>query len=198
MAAHQIEVNVFSMKSLEAFKKSLIDYKKSLPDRIQAFLDALLEEGIRVARAEVADTSKPYGTHQMQDFITFSKKVDYDSTGCYGILRAEGQTLQSKWYRSGAKGDEAEEVNGSINALLAVEFGTAAFAIPAPNGKGGQGTNSKGGNAGKADWYFARGVDDDGNPTDWQHATAIKPTRPLHKAMLTMQEEIDTIARRYF
>lgn len=201
MATRKIEVNAFSVSSVANLRKQLEEYRKSLPHRIENFVSALLLEGYETAYATVADDQKPYGSHRMQEYITFSMKIEEEGNGVKGILRAiPTQVIQSKWYRSDESG-QVEEVTGSINPVLAVEFGTAAFALPPQErfgGRGGQGTNSKGSKADSAYWYIATRVNEDGKLDGWKPASAIKPTRPLHNAMLAMENDIETLARRYF
>ena len=193
MAVKKIKVNLFSIKSLESLKSELQEYKDSLSTRVQAFVEDLLNAGIEVAETAVSETDgEPYGSHQMGRYVIFSKKIEDTEYGCRGILIAKGTPLISKWYRSDGNGG-SEAVTGSINALLAVEFGTAAFGLPPYKG-----TNSQGGHENSTDWYFARSVDKDGKPTYWQHATAITPTRPLHRAFLEMEQQIDDAAKRNF
>lgn len=197
MATKRIEVDILSIRSLENLKKELKAYRDSLPERTKQFVTALSEHGYQVALQSLSST-----THQLQNYIQITKPtVSYDETGCYAILQlTPTQILETKWFRTGPDG-KGVEVNGRLNPALAAEFGTAAYALPKQErfgGVGGQGTNAKYGNENKTEWYFARGMTQDGKLTDWQHATAIRPTRPLHNALIAMENEIDTLARRYF
>jgi len=197
MTARRIEVDILSIRSLENLKKELKAYKDSLPERTAAFVAALAEVGYKVANDALDNSS-----HQMGDRVNIVKTdVSFDETGCYAIIKSvPKEILATSWYRRDKDG-KGVEVTGSLNPALAVEFGTASKALPPQErfgGYGGQGTNSKGGNAGRSEWWFARGLDENGKPTDWKRGTAIKPTRPLHNALLAMESEIDTIARRYF
>lgn len=187
--SRKLKVNILSVKSLENLKSNLEAERDSMAERCKAFVNDLLKVGIECAVAKASETDgDPYGTHQMARYITFTAKAaELTEYGAYGIMIAKGETLFSEWFRTVDNG-EAEAVNGTINALMAVEFGTAVYNI---NGSGAK-------HGGQADWYFARGIDKDGKPTDWQHATAIQPTRPMHNAYLKMQEEIEAAARRHF
>lgn len=188
MSAKKIKVNIFSIRSLESLKDELKAYRDSLDERCMAFVNDLLKVGIECAIKRASETDgDPYGTHQMARYITFTAKAaERTELGCKGIMIARGDTLHSEWYNI-VDGDPVV-VNGEINALMAVEFGTAIYNI--------QGSGAKHGN--EADWYFARSIDKDGKLTDWQHATAIKPTRPMHNAFLEMEQQIQSVARRHF
>ena len=186
MAETHLKVDILSVRSLEDLKKNLQSYIDSIDERVKAFVEDLLESGITVAKAEAENAS-----HQMGQYITFEKKITYADGTVTGLLIAKGETLVSQWWRTDSNG-KPQEVNGSINALLATEFGTAAYALP-PN----RGENSQYGHSEETEWYFARGHVGD-KLTDWQHATAIKPTRPMHNAFIAMEQEIENAARRHF
>lgn len=186
MARKQFKVNILSMRSLENLQKDLQEYMDSLDGRIALFVEDLLDSGIKVARAYSENAS-----HQMGQYITFEKKIESGNHSVKGILIARGDTLTSKWFRTD-NNKKPQEVIGHINSLLATEFGTAAYALPPY-----QGSNSQYGHSNETEWYFARS-EKDGRLTDWQHATAIKPTRPLHNAYITMEQEIENAARRHF
>lgn len=193
MSTKTLKVNIFSVNSLENLKDDLKAYRNSLDDRVRAFVDYLLSVGIETAQSVVSETDgEPYGSHQMGRYVTFTKKIEDTSLGCRGILIAKGETLESKWFRSDGE-DGVSEMHGAINALLAVEFGTAAYGLPPYKG-----TNSQSGHANDTDWWFAKGVDKNGKLTDWQHATAITPTRPLHRAFIEMEKQVEEAAKRNF
>lgn len=188
MEAKKLRVNIFSVRSLEELKSDLKTYRDSLDVRCMNFVNDLLAVGIDTAVEKVSETDgKTYGTHQMARYITFTAKAaELTEFGAKGIMIARGDTLHSEWFKT-VKG-EPEVVSGEINALAAVEYGTAIYNI--------MGSNSK--HAGESDWYFARDIDSNGKLTNWQHATAIQPTRPMHNAFLKMEEQIEEAARRNF
>ena len=189
MEAKKLRVNIFSVRSLEELKSDLKTYRDSLDVRCMNFVNDLLAVGIECAERLVSETDgEPYGTHKMGRYVEFTKQdAELTELGCKGLMIAKGQTLQSEWFKT-VDGKRAEKVQGSINALLAVEFGTAIYSI--------KGSSAQ--HASESDWYFARSVDEDGKPTNWQHATAITPTRPMHNAFLEMEKQIEEAARRNF
>lgn len=188
MEAKKLRVNIFSVRSLEELKGSLESYKNSLDARCINFVNDLLKVGIDTAVKKASETDgKPDGTHQMARYITFtSKAAELTEFGVQGIMIARGENLHSEWFKM--VNGEAEVVSGEINALLAVEFGTAIYNI--------NGSNAR--HASESHWFFARDIDSNGKLTNWKHATAIKPTRPMHNAFLEMEEQIEEAARRNF
>lgn len=181
-------------ESIDNLIKDLTEYKESLSEKTQRLVDELLDKGI--ARAETVK-GKPgtYGTHGMEKYVTFTKELDVDKYGCYGMMLGVGSVIESKWYSL-----EEKERNGSISSILALEFGTAATALEATSmfgGHGGRGTNARYGHENDTDWYFITGFEADGRPI-YKHATSITPTRPMMNAANEMIAEIYKTARRIF
>ena len=196
MAKKVIKVNLLSVSSIRNLKEELIEYRDSLDTKLWYFVKDLLEQGIATAQAVIAENDD----HQLSKRIVFDKRIEIHEDGCRGILMASGEKLYSRWYRSDGQGG-VEEVGGVLNALLAAEFGTAAYALPPQTrfgGYGGQGTNSQYGHSSETQWWIATSVTDDGKLTGWKAGTAIRPSRPLHNALLKMEQEIENTARRYF
>lgn len=189
----KITVNVNSRKSIQKAIKELKAYRNDLERKTELFISRLLDVGIEVAERYGAGETGPYGTHKMERYVTFSKKLESDKYGCKGILMGKGATLYSEWI-----GEGGEKRSGSINSMLAMEFGTAGLALPKQDRFGvtaGRGTNSKYGHENDVLWYIL--VEENGN-TFWKTATAITPTRPMHNAMIEMQEQVKAIAKEVF
>lgn len=181
-------------KSIDNLIKELTEYKNSLPEKTRLLTEKLLEKGI--VRAEIEKgIGGTFGTHHMEDYVTFEKRVDVTRYGCYGVLLGMGAVIESEWY-----GLDGEKRNGSISSILALEFGTAALAVPPTSkfgGSGGQGTNSQYGHANEFEWYFITGFKSDGKPI-YKYATAIAPSRPMLKASEEMMNEIKKTAKEVF
>lgn len=189
----KITVNIGDRKSIRKAIKDLKAYKRDLHNKTALFVSRLLEVGIQVAEEKGAGESGTFGTHQMENYVWFSKKLEKDKDGCHGILMGKGATLYSEWI-----GEGGEKRSGSINSMLAMEFGTAGLALPKQDRfgvTGGRGTNSKYGHENDVVWYIL--VEENGK-TFWKKATAITPTRPMHNAMIEMQEQVKTIAKEVF
>lgn len=196
MAKKTIRVNLFSISSIQNLREELIEYRDSLDTKLWYFVKDLLEQGIETAQASIAEND----THDLAKRIVFDKRIEIHEDGCRGILMAGGEKLYSRWYRSDGQGG-VDEARGVLNALLAAEFGTAAYALPPQarfGGYGGQGTNSQFGHSTQTMWWIATGVTDEGKLTGWKVGTAIRPSRPLHNALIKMEQEIENTARRYF
>ena len=181
-------------RSIDDAIKQLTAYRDSLQGKIRCFVEELLDLGITTAE-EVKGMPGTYGTHKMENFVTFSKQLDPMQYGYHGIMLGVGTTILANWF-----GLDGEKRKGSINALLAIEFGTAIAALPATNmfgGSGGRGTNSKYGHSDDSDWYFIEGFDAEKRPK-LHHATAITPTRPMFEASQEMLLRIEDAAKRAF
>ena len=189
----KITVNVNSRKSIQKAIKELKAYKRDLHQKTELFVKRLLDVGIETAEKFGAGESGTYGTHKMERYVWFSKKLEPDKHGCHGILMGKGATLYSEWI-----GEGGEKRSGSINSMLAMEFGTAGLALPKQDRFGvtaGRGTNSQYGHENEVLWYIL--VEENGK-TFWKVATAITPTRPMHNAMIEMQDQIKAIAKEVF
>lgn len=183
-------------ESLKRLEKELTDYRDSLDAKTELFMNRLLELGIKVGRENAVDIEGEFGTHEMGRYVTFEKKVQTEDGSCKGIMLAMGETLYSKWFVQGG-----EERHGSINAIMALEFGTAAMAVSERESfgaKGGQGTNSDYGHENDLRWYIYTGLDEKGRPSKRKKATAITPTRPMMNAGNAMAADIVRVAREVF
>lgn len=167
-------------------------YRDSLDSKVELFTAKLLELGI--ARAEsVPGISGEFGTHKMERFVWYSKELNPSKDGCLGVLVGTGRTFNVTWGENGEK-------SGSLNALQAIEFGTAAKALPVQTRfgvTGGRGTNSYYGHSDDSRWYFANGKDSEGRLI-WKKATAITPTRPMAQAANEMISQINRVAKEVF
>lgn len=185
-----------SMRALDKLIGDLKDYRDSLGAKMEALVNRLLELGIETAQHHSTDVPGRYGTHKMGQYVSFKKEIKAADGSCTGLLVAMGDTLDSVWY-----GPDGEKRYGTINAMMALEFGTAAKAVSVRESfgvTGGQGTNSQYGHENDLEWWIAESLDSNGKPTDWKRATAITPTRPLMHAGNEMASEIANAAREVF
>lgn len=176
--------------NLDTVVRQIRQYRTDVGKKAKAFVDELSELGIEVARDKTAE-----GSHQMPKFIRFEKKIISDRKGyVIGVITGIGDTFPSDWVDV-----EGIEHIDDVYPLSMLEFGSAAFALPpqaAFGGHGGQGTFSVSGNENKSEWYVNR-INEDGT-RERRYATAIKPTRPMYNAMIEMQKEIESCARKAF
>lgn len=166
---------------------------------MQTFMERLLEEGIKVARYKAQDKDGTYGTHKMGRLVSFEKTVETSEGKIYGILIGTGKDVLGKYWVKDSSGNYSE-VAESINSLLAIEFGTAAKALPKQEAfgvTGGRGTLAKHGHENHMGWYIVTDVDKN-EPVDWKFASAIEPTRPMYYAGLEMYEKVKEIGKEVF
>lgn len=183
-----------NQKSIDEAIKQIRDYRAKLDVFTELLASRMVDVGISVAKGTIGSPGR-FGTHQMERYVTFSKRLEKETHGCTAILVGVGDTIYSRWYVRSSEG--TQERTGSINALMAVEFGTAGGALPpqaAFGGHGGKGTNAKYGHENEMEWWIATEIDENGEPTNWRKATAIIPTRPMHNAAIQMAETINMIA----
>lgn len=193
--------NVFSAKSLKQLQKDLKEYRDSLQGKLERFVKILLDEGVMVAQERSQDIDGALGTHKMGRHVYFSAEPIETTNGVvHGIMLGQGDTIVGYWYQNDGQGNY-EEVSDTINALMALEFGTAAMALPPQTAfgvVGGQGTKSRNGHETDYAWKIITRVDSNGNPVEWKNATAIQPTQPMYHAGLAMYEKVREAAIAVF
>lgn len=194
-------VNVFSTKSIRQLKKELIKYRDSLEGKCMTFIKRLLDEGISAAQQNATGESGTFGTHKMYKYVSFTAEPVETSDGVvYGVMVGSGQDIKGTWYENDGSGHYTQ-VSDTINALLALEFGTAAqFIDPSSVFTKSDISVSRGKNGHQNDmgWYIITGLDDKGKPNEWKFATSIKPSQPMYKASLAIMEKIVTVAKEVF
>lgn len=188
--------------SIDAAIRDLEAYKDDLDRKMKLFVERLLEVGVQTAQ-EVPGIPGTYGSHHMEDYVVFYKEMEHTDNGFRGKVVAESSPIEATWF--GSEGDVRE---GTISPVLALEFGTAALAVPAEEmfgGYGGQGTNSVYGHDGDLQWYFITDFEEIEKPDGtietrpiWKKATAIHPTHPMLQASSEMLEQVRDIAREVF
>ena len=102
-------------KSINECVKWLEEYKKSLTSKTEQFVNELADIGIKVAYDQVGASGR-YGTHKMEDRITFTKEVDAEKYGCKAIVIGQGEIFTSVW-DNGLK-------SADVYPLQMVEYGT--------------------------------------------------------------------------
>ena len=203
----RLTANAFSAKSLKALQKELEKYKDSLQGKMEKFIALLLDEGVRVAR-EISskDTEGSYGTHKMANHAFFEAEPIKTTDGVvYGIMIGSGDDIVGEWYTNDGNGNYVKQKD-VINALMALEFGTAAKALPAQESfgvLGGQGTFPALYHGNDCEWHIITKVGVDKKtgktvPVEWKPATAITPTRPMYNAGLAMYQKVKQAAIEVF
>lgn len=176
-------------RSIKQMADDLRGFEEGFKENIRAFRELLAEKGIRVAMSNVNSTFGQY--------IVF-EKIDSDETST--IIARETQQILSEWLRYGKR------MQAYVSPLLMAEFGAGKHAVMWENSQGnstdvlsngthiGRGTfNYPESSHGIKDvWYY---MDLSGN---WQIATGVKPTRPMHNAVIEIITQIQQTAREVF
>lgn len=193
-----------SQSSVRDAIRELEDYRDSLETKTEEFVERLLEVGIECAE-NVPGIGGSTGSHGFENRVSYYKELEPAVDGCHGIMIGEGETIETQWFTF-----NGEERFGSINTMLALEFGTAATAEGGERfgAIGGSGTNSVTGGyfADRTVWYFVEVyqemLDEETGKTiierKWKKATSITPTTPMTKASQEMISQIRTIAKEVF
>lgn len=198
--------NAFSVSSLKKLQKELKAYSDSLQGKMERFITLLLKEGVRVAREKSADIEGPLGTHEMGKHVFFEAEPVETADGIvYGIMIGTGDDIVGEWYANDGNGNYLHQKD-VINALMAIEFGTAAMALPPTEAfgvVGGRGTFPALYHEEDYAWHIITkvGVDKETGktiPIEWKPATAIQPTQPMYNAGLAMYQKIKQTAIAVF
>lgn len=166
-------------KSINNLIKELTAYRDELQAKCNRFVQELANIGIQAAESNKSIEGR-YGTHKMEDYVTFSVTVSENEA----ILIGVGQTFESIWTDS-----EGQTHTSIVKPLSMLEWGSGAFALPPQSrfgGEGGKGTMAVAGHENDTDW---------GRNDNW---TAITPSMPMYHAWLAMESQINTVAKRVF
>lgn len=160
-------------------------YQTEFQIKVHTILRKLADRGIAAAAMSVGN---------MGQYITFTKENDpYGVT----VVARETSVIVAEWLRYG------HLVHAEVSPLLMSEFGAGRHAIiwegqngntnTLPDGKQiGRGTFPNQTHAFEDSWYY---MDVNGN---WHVATGIKPTRPLHNAVIEIITQVEATAREVF
>lgn len=189
----RFSAHALSPTSLQALADELREYADSLPIKIMQFLEALADRGISVAKVNEGDFA---------GYIVYTKEPLEVGEGDYGIslVARDRMEITNSWYVSASP--NAEVRSDTFSPLLMAEFGSGVYQVdnynigrlPESMGHGG---DSKG-------WYWWSDVYRDGEAVTWKngrykfHSYGTPPTMPIHNAVMTMIEDIDSIARSIF
>ena len=160
-------------------------YQIEFQIKVHTVLQRLADKGIVAAAMSVGN---------MGNYITFTKQNDpYSVT----IVAKETSLILSEWIRYGIT------VHAELSPLLMSEFGAGRHAIiwegltehtnTLPDGTEiGRGSFPGQTHAFEDSWRY---MDVSGN---WHTASGIKPTRPLHNAVIEIITQVEATAREVF
>lgn len=172
-----------SVKGLRGLIADIEQYKQQYQEKKMIFIERLADFGITVAEASAKGDS-----HHFDSMVVFEKKKDGNTIYIIG-RNADLSQLHTEWYDS--KGQYHQNV---ISPIAMLEFGSAGMAI-----KGFKGSYAvTGTSVNKKVWMYATELDEKGEPTGWEWASAEEPHEPMHKAFLEMQSQIFIVAREVF
>lgn len=183
-----LRANVLNPTSLHKLADELEKYAESLRLKSQMFLEALADRGIAVARINEGDFA---------GYIVYTKEP---IEGGINLVARDRSEITNTWYVSASP--NAEVRSDTISPLLMAEFGSGAYQkddygigrLPDSFGHGG---DSNG-------WYWWSDTFRDGEAVTWKngrylfHSYGTPPSRPMHNAVTTMINEVETIARSVF
>lgn len=201
-----LKANAFSVSSLKELQKELKAYRDSLQGKTERFITLLLKEGEITACLKAVDKSGPLGTHEMGKHVYFgAEPVETKDGVVYGVMFGTGDDIVGEWYANDGNGNYIPQ-RDEINALMALEFGTAAMAIPPTEAfgvLGGRGTFPALYHEDDYSWHIVTKVGVDKKtgktvPIEWKPATAIQPTQPMYHAGLAMYQKIRQTAIAVF
>ena len=154
-----------------------------------------------VAQERSTDVDGALGTHKMGSHVSFfAKPVETADGIVYGVMIGTGDDIVGEWYANDGNGNYIPQKD-VINALMAIEFGTAAMALPPTEAfgvLGGRGTFPALYHEDDYAWSIITKIDSNGKPIEWKSATAIQPTRPMYYAGLEMYQKIKQTAIAVF
>ena len=170
-----------SARSVKRAAKELLAYKKSLPVKCATFVRSLANKGILVAQENLGEFGK---------YVTFEVQVDPGRYGARAILVASNTGhITSRWMTKEGK-QEAD-----VSPLMMAEFGSGLMANNVRAHEFGMGTGTFPEQTHAEDpngWWY---MDLDG---EWHHSYGIRPTMPMWKAAVEMNDVIVETAREVF
>lgn len=190
----RLSAHVLSPSSLYRLAEELQNYADLLPSKIEAFLSALADRGIEVARQNEGDFA---------GYIVYSK--EFESEGKDYVVRivaTDSQKITNSWYSSDS--DSAEIRSDTFSPLLMAEFGSGRYQNTDPVDVGRlPGSFGHGGNSGG--WFWWSDEQRDGefkhmgkNGRMLFHSDGTPPSMPMHEASKAIINDVESIARSVF
>lgn len=170
---------------LKRMANELQQQEYSLKAKVKTFMERLADKGVYAGQTTIGNFGK---------YVTFSRYMN--ELGVV-VVAQETSTITAKWLRG------REEVEAIVSPLLMAEFGAGPHAIIWEGVTGstnllsdgkmiGRGTFPNQTHAFESSWWYM-----DLNK-QWHQASGVKPTRPLHNAMLEIINTVESTAREVF
>lgn len=172
-----------SVAGIRDLQKQLEAYKNTLEYRMKLVAEKLAQYGITMAY----DASQG-DSHKFSEMVKFS--MEWQGKTLYLVgSNSDTSGLHTLWY----DGDGNKHTE-TISPILALEWGTAGFAI-----KGHQGSAAVTGNhVSDTEWLYYSDIDENGNPINLKRATAEEAHEPMFKAYEYMESMIVRTVKEVF
>lgn len=172
-----------SVAGIREIQKQLREYQNSIDYKMELIEERLAEVGIKIAyESSVGDS------HKFSEMVTFS--MEWQGKTLYLVGKNSNTAgLHIEWYDG--KGEYHDE---TISPILALEWGTAGFAIKGHQGDAAVTEN----HVNDTEWLYYSDVDKNKNPINPKKATAEEPHEPMYKASLAMQKIITKTVKEVF
>lgn len=175
-----------SARSVKQAAKELLDYKKSLVVKCSTFVRRLADQGILVAQDNLGEFGR---------YVTFEVQVDPGRYGARALLIATNTGhITSQWISKDEDGNEVIR-EADVSPLMMAEFGSGLIAnnVRAHEFGMGTGTFPEQTHAEEPDGWWYMDLD-----REWHHSYGIRPTMPMWKAAVEMNDVIVETAREVF
>lgn len=179
----------FNSADIKRMADEVEGYRYDFQVKVHTILRRLADKGIAAAALSVGN---------MGQYITFTKQNDpYGVT----IVAQETSVIVAEWLQYG------KTVHADVSPLLMSEFGAGKHAIIWEGQNGNTNTLPDGKQIGRGSFKYPdqirthafedswRYMDVNGN---WHTASGIKPTRPLHNAVIEIITQVEATAREVF
>ena len=176
---------------LRRMANELRQYEVSLQAKIRTLLERLADKGVYAGQTTIGNFGK---------YVTFSRHTD--GLGVVVVAQETGIII-SRWLRKGSD----VPIEAEVSPLLMAEFGAGPHAIIWEGQNGNTNTLPDGKEIGRGSFKYPDQIRTHAFESSWWYmdlnkqwhqASGVKPTRPLHNAMLEIINTVNATAREVF
>lgn len=178
MARKNINIDLFSGKSIQNAIKQINEYKDDLSNKCKQLCQRLLDEGITVANAAINSVS-------IGKTITLTTDIKPLKMGCQAIMKITGRETRS-------------EDGRVFYTALAIEFGAGIRYNATANPKAAEFGMGVGTFPGQKHAFDEKGWNYLGDDGEWHHSYGVQASMPMYKASVEMRQKIDSIVKEVF
>ena len=177
--------------SLKMMADELQQYATDFQAKIQLLTQRLADKGVIVGQTTIGNFGK---------YVTFSR---HTNTHGVVVVAQETDIIISRWLRKGSD----EPIKAEVSPLLMAEFGAGPHAIIWEGTTGSTEMLSDGTKIGRGSFKYPDQIQTHAFESSWWYmdlnkqwhqASGVKPTRPLHNAMLEIINTVSATAREVF